>query len=389
MSRFLPHLIAVVLLATSIGEASAKIDPAKFDTQPEDMKLSPSETQRFMAELDRILTQEIDSAARREALHYETQISNWRSAYPENPSIPLTHFKSYEPNTCADHGLYLRDDVQTATTIGCTSLFAASGANLSFTQDHQADTTALQVQGGVAIRLWQMPDVGANTNRSQTGPVLGDAALSLFLQADGTFNDRDNASADDEGYARLGLKGDFAVADVFGNEDELAIVTSAYYQSDFSKNNHGYGAQISATPQILNWRLNTAPEVNLTTEAVKRYHFFTAAGTIDGFRLEKRKDTKLLKEKDYLWVGGRAGFTAFTSEIIPKGIKFFATVDAFRNFAQRKGDRDDAMLYTAGLDFYLDSKKTTAFSLSYEKGEKRQEPDKKKEEFKIGFKIKF
>lgn len=380
--------LALLAFAAFAAEASAQTKPQDFDISPKDGWLYPAEMQEFEAEIRKQIeagsgqpTQSISVYA---ALHYRRQIAEIRKHTPEEQPVPIKAFEPYPGTDCTNLKFYLRNDIQTDPIIGCNGLFSVSkGAGLSFSEDYEGDKTALIVNGGLAIPFYR----GGGGSREDV--FADEYALSFFVQADGTYNDTKSASADDDGYFRTGLKGDFAFG--AGNDpkglDQLLIASSLYYHSDFGTNGYGYGLQVSAVPQKATWHLNALPELGQAAAANKSYYYFNLVGTIDGFQVGKEGGTGLVSGDDYVWFGGTAGLTFFDRHLLPNGLKLYGQVSAFRNLAADHNGTQDAVLYQAGIDFLLDPKGTTSLTVAYEHGKRRQDL-KQKDQITVGFKIK-
>lgn len=253
---------------------------------------------------------------------------------------------------------FLRSKISGTSLFFC-DLDKSDGAKFNFTRNSVTDSTMLNSEAGVGIRLGGIQSIG---KRTRVGYV-GFAEIDSTTKSNGT----------DEGQIRIGFDGNFITDFGSGRArpgsfsrklgGSLIYDLSAYYLTDVNFDARGWGVKATAHPTVPGLRVNSK------TEKQKFYWSFDA--DLELLKLEEAGNTGLDDDTDYAWVGYSL-----------KGV-YEAKPKAFSNGIETSFGSNYAKDTVSGEEFhelvfetkvFLDEDKRVALSLKHARGETRKNP---------------
>jgi len=263
--------------------------------------------------------------------------------------------------------LFIRQSFSNLPILRCPEVTAGTnGAQVSFRGDLENDTNILNIEGLIAYPIITPKNPPRDDADVQSlAPLLSDSALLAFAQANGTLN----FGAANDGFSRFGISQYLRYENLYSDRDTFNF--STYFHSDLELEAEGYGAFLTYTPVVAtpegSLDINLPPN---TAGGTENHLYLSTHATIDWLSLNDSGNTNFNDNSEFVWLGGEAELIyTDKNKMFPNGYSARAGVEYFYDI----NNNQEALQFTAGLDFRLDRAGKSSIGVAYTHGELRQD----------------
>lgn len=292
------------------------------------------------------------------------------------PGLALSKFEAPDlgKNNCkpAQRFFLTNSVVGSSLRSGNISSKAGNAASFSITENFQTNVTNWKADGALTW-VFGDPCVESDIDRKPNEATISAFVFAPFLE----FHGKGSNSAPGISTLRAGIQSEFEIFSGPFNLQRIKI--NPYYQTDFQFEARAIGIEAVWTPTQTSWRLNSR---HATTGPWD--YWWNFQGILDYHRVENAGFSGLTSGTHYGWVGANINASFEYKPKASNGVYGNVGFQAFHNIVSNQ----NVSKYTTEFGLYLDPKKKSSISVTYENGVNYQtlkDAKRLSSQFKVSF----